>query len=410
MIKILASFRGEIQMKWFFRVLGYLFGLIFLLFSVLGFWAQHWLPSVLVLVAFCLVFPPVRRLIGSRTGIRIHPWLRGISVPLLFILFLFILMSTMGHPDSIYKNDEIRAGLMKIYDAKMKQWPDPHQVLEIDTRYGRVHVIVNGPEDAPAILLLHASAMGSWSWVRNVGALSQFYRTYAIDTIGDAGRSELRDANVYPDSGKELADFYQALMDSLGVQSASVIGASQGGFIATNLALYAPHRVEKLIPCGPMGYTGTNLTVLKIIFTTLFPVRPLQTDCTRWAFGDDPDLIEDVSDWFSLILNGVISRQAQPVPFTRDQFESIQAPVLLLLGTKDGLVGDPEKTRQVVQVIPDVRVEILETGHLIGYEKPEKFNRLLLEFLKVEDPSSRFRQYVPLNESTGDPDESLADR
>ena len=56
--------------------------------------------------------------------------------------------------------------------------------------------------------------------------------------------------------------------------------------------------------------------------------------------------------------------------------------VLLLLGSRDGLVGNPAKTRTLVQEIPNVRVEILDTGHLISAEMPQRFNQLVMEFIE----------------------------
>jgi pimeloyl-ACP methyl ester carboxylesterase len=168
---------------------------------------------------------------------------------------------------------------------------------------------------------------------------------------------------------------------TLGVQEACFICASQGGFISTNIALYAPERVEKLILCGPMGYTGTNASVLRILFTTMFPVKPIQDSATRWAFGDDPQVNKAVGEWFRLILEGVISRQARPQPFKHQQLQSLNMPVLLLLGKRDGLVGNPENTKQLAKNIADVQVEILDTGHLVSAEKPDQFNTLVHDFI-----------------------------
>lgn len=171
-------------------------------------------------------------------------------------------------------------------------------------------------------------------------------------------------------------------MDTLGVQKACFIGASQCGFITTNIALYAPECVEKIILCGPMGYTGTNISVLRILFTTMFPLKPIQKSATIWAFGDDPAINKKVGEWFRLILEGVISRQARPQPFTPEQLQSINMPVLLLLGKRDGLVGNPENAVHFVRDIPKVQVEILDTGHLISAEKPAQFNKLIYEFIE----------------------------
>jgi pimeloyl-ACP methyl ester carboxylesterase len=50
----------------------------------------------------------------------------------------------------------------------------------------------------------------------------------------------------------------------LGIEKAYVVGASEGGFIGTNFALYTPERVEKLALLGPMGYSGAFQSVLPL--------------------------------------------------------------------------------------------------------------------------------------------------
>lgn len=113
----------------------------------------------------------------------------------------------------------------------------------------------------------------------------------------------------------------------------------------------------------------------------MFPVKPVQKSATRWAFGNDPKVNNAVGEWFQTILEGVISRQARPQPFTQEQLKSLKMPVLLMLGKQDGLVGNSENAKQVVQCIPGVRVEILDTGHLISAEKPEQFNKIVCAFI-----------------------------
>jgi pimeloyl-ACP methyl ester carboxylesterase len=68
--------------------------------------------------------------------------------------------------------------------------------------------------------------------------------------------------------------------------------------------------------------------------------------------------------------------------FTPEQLQSLKAPVLLVLGEKDNLVGDPENAKTLAQDIPDLRVEILDTGHLIGVEQPDQVNALIVEFFE----------------------------
>jgi pimeloyl-ACP methyl ester carboxylesterase len=369
-------------MKIVFCVLSWIFGFFFFILFFLSLFSKHYLSSILILIIFILMIPPLRQWVYDVFKVPFPIWMRSVLIPLLFIASLFLIFNGMGNKYSIYKNPEIEKKLMTIYENRMTGWPVPFESRYIDSRYGKVFVVISGREDAPPLLLLHASAMASWSWLYNIEGLNKYYRTYAIDTIGDAGRSVLDDIEKDPNDGKSLSELYTEIMDTLGVHKACFIGASQGGFISTNMALYTPERVEKLILCGPMGYTGTNISVLRILFTTMFPLKPIQKSATRWAFGNDPVVNKEVGEWFHLILEGVISRQARPQPFSSEQLQSIDVPVLLLLGKRDGLVGNPENAGQLVQDIPEAYVEILDTGHLISAEKPAQFNKLVYEFIE----------------------------
>lgn len=369
-------------MKTFFKITNWIFGLYFLFLIVISIWSEHILPTIIIIIAALIVLPPVRKFVSKNISFAIPWWLSLLLCLGLFILFNYSIFMNMGNPDSIYKNTEIKAELMQIYEKKMEEWPTAYEAFFIETEYGKVHVIASGPENAPPVMLLHASAMSGWSWLYNVEELNKHYRTYAIDTIGDANRSQLKDVNYIPDTGEKLADLYSYIMDSLNVEKAVFIGGSQGGFISTNIAIYKPERVIKLIPCGPMGYTGTDATVLNIILTCMYPIPPMQDRAFTWAFGDREHIRNEVREWFYLILEGVLSRQATPTPFTEEQFQQIKCPVLLILGLRDGLVGDPEKTKIVAQNISDVQVKILDTGHLISAEMPKKFNELVIRFIE----------------------------
>jgi len=286
----------------------------------------------------------------------------------------------MSTAKSIYKSPEIEAKVMAMYDDKQGQWPVPFENISLDTTYGRVHTIVSGPLDGPPVLLLHASGLSAWSWRYNAEALNKRYRTYAIDTIGDAGKSALRDLDNYPRDGRALSEFYREIADRLGVESAYVVGASQGGFIGTNYALYAPERVKKLVLLGPMGYAGTERTVVRIILATMLPFRSIQDSTFRWAFGDDSGVREACEEWFRLVMTGVIPKQARPKTFSAEQLQTLKCSVLLVLGQKDGLVGDPTKAQKLAQSIPNVETVIVDTGHAIGVEKPTKTNSLINDF------------------------------
>lgn len=335
--------------------------------------------SAILVLALVSVGAPRRSPPPGGLDYLTHPAARTLLT--LTAVAAFLGLVRLGTPESIYHTPEVRARLHGIYDEKMAEWPVPFTDRFIATEFGIVHVVASGPVDSPPILLLHASGVGGWSWKYNVEALSQEHRTYAVDLIGDAGKSELRTRTRPLESREDQARLYAEIADSLGLTRSSVVGASEGGFIATNYALHYPERVDKLVLVGPMGYSGAVGTIARIMLTAFFPLRPLQESTFRWAFSESPVLQEDFGEWFRLTMTGTSPAKVAPLPIPAADRRRLAVPTLFILGARDRLVGDPETARSLVQDVPDVQVEVVDAGHLSAAEEPGIVNRLILRFL-----------------------------
>ena len=365
-------------MTYFWLTFGWLFSVIFAVLTVSMLLMNNWLPAAALLLVVLLVLPPISSLIKARFGWPISLLLRFALIAVL--LFVFAKLLTGGQRTSIYSSPEIEARFIELYDEKMKEWPVPYEDVFVDTGYGRVHVIVSGPEGAPPMLLLHASGVAAWSWKHNVEELNKGYRTYAIDLIGDAGKSKYADFQNIMKTGRDQAELYAEITDKLGVEKAYVVGASEGGFIGSNYALHFPERVEKLALLGPMGYSGALKSSLRIMFAQFFPLKPIQNNTFSWAFSDSAELKEEFGEWFPLLMSETFPAKVTPLPLSAEQRQSLEVPVMFVFGERDNLVGDSQAAKALVQDIPDVRVEIVEAGHLMGAEIPEQVNALIKIF------------------------------
>jgi pimeloyl-ACP methyl ester carboxylesterase len=370
-------------MTYVWLTLGWVFTILFGLLTISMLLLNNWLHALVLFLVVLLCLPPVNSLIDNQFGWSIHPLLRGVLI--VGLLFVFVRLLFGAEVTSIYKSPEIKARFMEIYDEKMKDWPVPYEDVFVETQYGQVHLIVSGPEDAPPLLLLHASGVASWSWKFNVADLSQHYRTYAIDLIGDVGKSEFTSLDNILKTGQDQANLYTEITTKLGVDKAYVVGASDGGFIGTNYALHYPERVEKLALLGPMGYAGATQSVIRIMFAQFFPLKPIQDSTFRWAFSDNPKLIEEFGEWFQLTMSGYNPARVAPFPISAEERQSLHVPVLFVFGQRDNLVGDPEKARALVGDVPDVRVEVIDAGHLMGAEQPELVNALITGFFEESE-------------------------
>ena len=113
------------------------------------------------------------------------------------------------------------------------------------------------------------------------------------------------------------------------------------------------------------------------MFAQFFPLKFIQDSTFRWAFSNNPKLKSEFSEWFPLVMTGYNPAKVAPLPFSTEERQGMQVPVLFVFGERDNLVGDPEAAKVLVQDISNVRVEVVEAGHLMGGEQPEQVDALI---------------------------------
>jgi pimeloyl-ACP methyl ester carboxylesterase len=288
-----------------------------------------------------------------------------------------------SNPPSMYPTPAIEQAFNTIYDQRLDAWPVVFDTLRVPTALGATYVIASGPADAPPIVLLHAMGITATMWLPNVEELSREHRVYAVDIIGDLGRSRLGDPRVHPRNGAAYSSWLSEVLDGLGLERAPLVGASYGGWVALNHAVHAPERVDKLVLLGPMGIPNATLRVMwRLTLLMLFPTEARKDGMIRWTLGTDPAVNAFYADYMRVAMNGR-SHLAIPKRLSDRALASIAAPTLLLLGEEDGPIGNPAPVeRRAQRHIRDVRtVQFPRTGHLISTERTEETNRLILAFL-----------------------------
>src|SRR4030095_3621171 len=90
---------------------------------------------------------------------------------------------------SIYKSLAGERAIRARYDSLLASWPVPCATLEVPSRYGSTFVIASGNESAQPLVLIHGAGSNSAMWAGDVGEYSCHYRVYAVDLLGEPGRS-----------------------------------------------------------------------------------------------------------------------------------------------------------------------------------------------------------------------------
>ena len=289
--------------------------------------------------------------------------------------------ATVGLENSIFRSEEARDRLMEIYDERLAEWPVAFEEIDVETSYGTVHVIASGPAGGDPVLLLHASELSATSWGPNIGAFTGF-RTYAIDHIGEVNKSRLADVDVYPKTRSDIAELYAEIADRLEVERSIVVGASNGGFVAISYAIEFPERVSKLVLPGPMGLTPPPLQMgLRLLAAQFIHWRWVERGALEWILGTSPIVLDPYGEWFTWVMRGSFPRVVPPCGIPTEELATIQVPVLLFLGTRDNLVGAPERAAAAAAAMEDLDAIVIESAHLVNVEAADEVNRRIVEFL-----------------------------
>ena len=160
---------------------------------------------------------------------------------------------------SIYKSPAGERVVMGLYDEALARWPVPYEAQTISTRHGDTYVISSGELAAPPMVLLHGAGTNSAIWAGDVAVYSQHFRVYAVDLLGEAGRS----APNRPDwHSPAYAEWLVDAFDGLQIDQAVLLGVSQGGWTALKFATGQPERVRQLVLLCPGGVVATRASFL----------------------------------------------------------------------------------------------------------------------------------------------------
>lgn len=277
------------------------------------------------------------------------------------------------------------------YAQTMQRWPVPHHAWPVETRFGVTQVNMAGAAGKPPLVLLHGYGFSSTQWYCNIGALSEHFYIYAPDVVDQFGRSVpsrgLAGGKNYA-AGENYAAWLGEVLDCLRVERAAFAGHSYGGWIALNLALSTPQRVERLALLSPAAsfQPMRKQFYLRGMLAALLPLHAVVRHMVNWM-TTRPDLTRDEPVVEQFVLGMKYGKQlfqpGFPSVFTDEQLGSLKMPVLLLVGEKE-VIYDPQAALQRARAtIPQIEAEILPGGgHAFPMDQPERTNERLLKFLR----------------------------
>jgi pimeloyl-ACP methyl ester carboxylesterase len=284
---------------------------------------------------------------------------------------------------SLFKTAEAEACYRAAYDNSLRLWPVAHESLDIPTKFGRTHALACGPASGEPVLLLPAMSFTATMWYATASALASEFRCYAVDFPSDMGLSKMENP---PRTRSDCAAWLEALLDGLGIATASLIGASYGSFLALNCAIAAPARVKRTVLSSPAaGIVPLRKSFyLRLFLTFLHPGGSAAERIINWIAEDrlslDHPVIRQLIVGTQCLRNRI---RVYPPVFTDAELAGIPMPVLLVLGEREVCYNPCSVAERARRIMARASVKIVpNAGHLLVMECPNSANRCISAFLQ----------------------------
>jgi pimeloyl-ACP methyl ester carboxylesterase len=266
------------------------------------------------------------------------------------------------------------------YDELLARWGLPVDQFELTDEFGTTHVNACGPPDAPPLVLLAGHGATSPVWFGLAPRLAKYRRVYAIDLIGDAGRST--------NSGRKLtspADLHAWLtnvLDGLDVARAGFCGHSYGAWLSLTFALHAPARVDKLALLDPTDcFTGLRASYVARALPAL--LRPTEARFRRFLRWETQGVALD-PQWLELAALASELPAERPVrPRSPKGIGELQAELLVVIADRSKSQNPDRLAARVAAVAPGATVVRLPgaTHHSLPAAHTDEVSAALENFL-----------------------------
>jgi 3-oxoadipate enol-lactonase len=247
-----------------------------------------------------------------------------------------------------------------------------------------VHHLLEGPEDAPVLVLSNSLGTTLEMWDEQTPVLSERFRLLRYDHRGHGGSTVPPGPYKIEDLGRDVL----VLLDRLEVERFSFCGLSLGGMVGMWLASEAPELVERLVLCctsarfAPDTFDSRARTVradgvgaiadavVERWFTPAFREgRPEIAEWARRMLLEMPD--EGYAGCCEAVRDADLS----------DTLGTISASALVIAGADDP-AAPPDQAESIRDSIPGASLQVVsEAAHLANIEQPEAVTQAILDHL-----------------------------
>lgn len=243
---------------------------------------------------------------------------------------------------------------------------------------------IDGPADAPPLLLANSLGTDCRLWAAQVEAFSRRFRVVRFDTRGHGASSVPAGEYTLDRLGRDAL----ALLDALGIARAAFCGVSLGGMVGQWLGIHAPARLSALALCNtsahmpPPGRWSERIAKVRDGGIGVVADGVVERWFTAGFVARSPDVVASAR---GMLLETPPNGYAGCCAAIRDMdlrsgLGAISVPTLVIGGKLDPATP-PAHAQALANGILRARLAMLDAAHLSNLEQPARFTASVLDFL-----------------------------
>lgn len=252
-----------------------------------------------------------------------------------------------------------------------------------------IHFRLDGPADAPLLVLANSLGTTFEIWSRNAARWAGAFRLLRYDHRGHGNSDLASEGFGVDDLGRDVV----RLLDRLGIERASFCGLSLGGAVGQWLAVNEPARIDRLVlACTSPRFGDPEQWLDRARQVRAAGLAPLADSVVaRWftprMFERDPGTVEAFRTMLLSIRREGYAAACEALAHWDDRahIPEIEAPTLVIAGAEDPVVP-PADAVLLAEGIPRARLVVLpEAGHLANVEQADAFASVVNEHLALQE-------------------------
>jgi pimeloyl-ACP methyl ester carboxylesterase len=261
-----------------------------------------------------------------------------------------------------FKSEEGRSRILDSYGKFLDSWPVACEQMYVGTRFGKTFVIASGNETGEPVFLIHGSSTNSAMWMGDAAELGRDFRVYAVDIIGEPGKSDDCRPEMEP---RNYAGWISDVMEGLQVEKASFVGNSLGGWMALCIAACNPEKVKKLVLIASSGiWPEKKSFIFKAVFLSILGQKGI--DRLNSIVYGGLEMPEEVVSFGRTVMENFNPRMGKLHVFSDEELANLTMPTLYIGGDEDALLRTGKAAERLAAILPCIETDVRKgAGHVV---------------------------------------------